>query len=66
LTFKLLGCLAGAAAAVLALYVIHALGGFYAPAPAAQVAPDGAIWATWASLPKGCCSWAAPTSSGSA
>ena len=35
--------LTGAAAAVLALHLIHALGGFYAPAPAAQAAPGGAI-----------------------
>jgi hypothetical protein len=34
--------LAGAAAAVLALHVIHAHGGFYMPAPAAQLARNGA------------------------
>jgi hypothetical protein len=33
--------LAGAAAAVLALHAIHAAGGFYMPAPAAQVVRDG-------------------------
>ena len=33
--------LAGAAAAVLALHVIHARGGFYMPAPAAQLARSG-------------------------
>ena len=33
--------LAGAAAAVLALHVIHAHGGFYMPAPAAQIARNG-------------------------
>jgi hypothetical protein len=34
--------LVGAAAAVLALYVIHARGGFYMPAPTAQLAHSGA------------------------
>src|SRR5271166_817751 len=33
--------LAGAAAAVLALHIIHAHGGFYMPAPAAQIARSG-------------------------
>ncbi len=33
--------LAGAAAAVLALHIIHAHGGFYMPAPAAQIARNG-------------------------
>ena len=33
--------LAGAAAAVLALHVIHARGGFYMPAPATQIARNG-------------------------
>ncbi len=35
--------LLGAAAAVLALHVIHALGGFYMPAPAAQVVRGGTM-----------------------
>ena len=59
--------LLGAAAAVLALHVIHARGGFYMPAPATQFAQSGTILVRNLGIAaQGCCSWAAPTSSGSA
>ena len=61
------GALAGAVAAMLALHVIHSSGGFLVTAPPTQFAQAAAsCLATWASPPKGCCSSAAPTSSGSA
>jgi hypothetical protein len=58
--------LAGTAAAVLALHAIRAYGGFTCrfPPRTSQVARPWS--ATWASPPKGCCSWAVPISSGSA